>query len=88
MIVELNAGLVFADAAAAEEQLMRAMDKLVALYEQDITTRTIFHLAMAAVHRQLGIAQSSSSGGIQVLIGLSIKQHEIPGNRTQKVREL
>jgi len=49
IVIEIDPGLVFADAAAAEEQLMRAMDGLLALDKKDFATRTVFHLAMKPI---------------------------------------
>ena len=73
VVIETDAGLVFADAAAAEEQLMRAMDGLLALYKQDFATHTVFHLAMEAIQRQVGNVRGTGSAGIQVIFRLSFK---------------
>ena len=51
----MEAGLIFADAAAAKQELMGAMNRMLTLHKQNVAARRIFHLAMAPLKRKLDL---------------------------------
>ena len=72
-MVEVEPGLILANAAAAKEELMGAVYSVLALDKQNVAAGTIFHLAMDALKRKLGARWGAFFG--RYTVGLSFKQH-------------